>query len=131
MVPTTGTAFTRAVADVVAHWVRRNPDLLARLGRAHQLILTGAVSADPSRQCHQVRSAREPGLVYAVSLFGRSCDCPDHVDAGAPRGWCKHLLAVAAGGAAMRLLARRGLAVGELGDAATYWRWLVTQQEAA
>jgi len=131
MVPTTGTAFTRAVADVVAHWVRRNPDLLARLGRAHQLVLTGAVTADRSRPCHLVRSATAPGLVYTVSLFGRTCECPDFLDGGAPRGWCKHLLAVAAGGAAMRLLARRGLATGDLGDAATYWRWLGARQEAA
>jgi len=128
MVSTTD-PFARAVADVVAHWARRNPDLLGRLGRAHQLVLSDAVSADHDRQCHAVRSSRED-RAYTVSLIGRWCECPDFVGENAPRGWCKHLLAVAAGGAAMRLLHRRGQFSGDLGDAAWSWRWLLANTQA-
>ena len=121
--------FTRALADVVAHWVRQNPDLIGRLGRAHQLVLSGAVSAFPDRLCHSVRSSRGD-RTYTACLTGRWCECPDFVGENAPRGWCKHLLAVAAGGAAMRLLDRRGLADGDLGAAAWSWRWLLANTQA-
>jgi hypothetical protein len=114
---------TDAVADVIADWVACNPDLIGRLARAHQLVISGAIVWDPDTRGHVVRSASSPDTWYRVSLRHRTCQCPDHVGAGAPRGWCKHLLALATIAAADRLLARRGLATAT-SEAAYEWRQL-------
>lgn len=107
MVPTTDVA---AISEVVAHWVSCNPDLLARLGRAHSIALSDGIVWDPDQRSHVVRSS-DASRWYRVDLAGRSCSCPDHRDQFAPRGWCKHLLAIAILGAAELLLIRRGVSV--------------------
>ena len=126
MVPTTD---SQAIAEVVAHWVRLNPDLLARLGRAHDIAVSDRIVWDPDQRAHVVRSS-DGSRWYRVDLAGRSCACPDHRDGGAPRGWCKHLLALAVVGAAELLMRRRGVAV-PASEAGNEWLLLVTAGEAA
>lgn len=115
-----------ALARVVAHWSARNPDLLSRLAKAHAIAReTGAVRWDGRHLVHRVRSQANPAGVYRVALVHRSCTCPDQPSA--PRGWCKHLLAVALLGAAASLVG------GELvaDPSARRWRELVTRSAAA
>lgn len=105
MVPTTD---VQAIADTVRHWAAQpaNAPLLSRLQRAHVIALSPAVIWDPDQRAHVVRSS-DGSQWYRVDLVARSCSCPDSVDGRAPRGWCKHLLAVAILGAAEHLLIRR------------------------
>jgi hypothetical protein len=122
MVPTTDAA---AIAEVVAHWVSTNPDLASRLDRAHTTALSDGILWDPDLLSHVVRSS-DASRWYGVDLAGRSCSCPDHRDQYAPRGWCKHLLAVAILGAAELLMIRRGLAVPS-SEAGYDWLALLSQ----
>lgn len=124
---------TASVAHVVAHLVSRNPDLLGRLGRAHELVQQRAVSWSPELGVHVVASQSNPLGTYAVSLPERSCACPDQPRA--PRGWCKHILAVAILGMAEEYEARQCVAV-DTSETAQAWRklvraYLAEQQQAA
>jgi hypothetical protein len=118
MVPTT----EQSVARVVEHLVARNPDLVGRLQRAHQLVQDGAVSWSEELGAFVVESQSNRLGQYTISLTARTCTCPDQ-PTRAPRGWCKHLLAVVVLGMADEVQARAALAVAT-SYAACQWRLL-------
>jgi uncharacterized Zn finger protein len=118
MVPTT----EQALARVVEHITSRNPVLLSRIGKAHQLVQAGAVAWSPDIRAHVVRSQSNELGAYTVSLADKSCTCPDQPRA--PHGWCKHLLAVAVVGMADEYQARRA-AASAVSREAREWRRLV------
>lgn len=122
MVPTTD----QAVSRVVEHLISRNPELAGRLERAQQLVQAGGVDWSEDLGIHIVTSQSNPAGAYQISLADRTCTCPDRPRA--PRGWCKHLLAVTIVGLADRYQARAALAVATSPEAGQ-WRQLVRRAQ--
>jgi len=92
-------ALHATVQRVIRKWIRKNPDLVARLERAHAIVRNADIAYDVEQKCWYVESS-DGSTYYAVNLSARQCQCPDSLEGKAPRGWCKHLLALAIVGAA-------------------------------
>ena len=114
---------------VVRHFTSKNPDLLNRIERAHAIARTaGAIEfrADcerggPSPRWYVLASNQEDW--YQVDLHDRTCTCPDE----APRGWCKHLLALAIVGSADAWELKHGVTTKST-PAARHWALATGQQ---
>lgn len=122
------------LARQVEHWSARHASdkgMLARLTRAHEIVRAGdRILWDPDIRSHVVRSCADPAIWYVVNLEVRWCACPDHQQGDAPRGWCKHLLALALVGAVDEV-ARRAAARTGRRRSVTWagWHWLKLQRQ--
>lgn len=82
-----------------ARLVDRSPALLDRFGRAAAVLVAGVPVPAPDGLAWRVPSASDAGTTYTVAASSTGCPvgpctCPDWPKA--PKGWCKHRLAVAA-----------------------------------
>jgi hypothetical protein len=78
------------IRDRVAKGQALHPELAGRMERAAMLLVLRRVEKEDDGTW-RVESEREPGHFYRVTPEG--CECPDVQRA--PRGYCKHRLAVA------------------------------------
>jgi hypothetical protein len=77
------------IRDVVSRGKARHPELAGRMEKAAMLLILRRVEPE-TEGIWRVESEREPDRFYRVMPDG--CECPDI--ARAPRGYCKHRIAV-------------------------------------
>jgi hypothetical protein len=77
------------IRDVVNRGKARHPELAGRMEKAAMLLLLRRVEPE-TEGVWRVEPEREPDRFYRVTADG--CECPDI--ARAPRGYCKHRIAV-------------------------------------
>jgi hypothetical protein len=86
------TAYRALVADVAARAKAKLPECNGRVDKAVALVLAGDVEAQAGDGSWRVGSCTDPLTTHRVQ--GTSCSCEDSQYGRAPRGLCKHVLAV-------------------------------------
>ena len=86
------THYRALVAEIAAKAKAKLPECNGRVDKAVALVLAGDVDAQEGDGSWRVGSCTDPLVTHRVQ--GTSCSCDDSQYGRAPRGLCKHVLAV-------------------------------------
>ena len=86
------THYRALVAEIATKAKAKLPECNGRVDKAVALVLAGDVEAQEDDGSWRVGSCTDPLVTHRVS--GTSCSCDDSQYGKAPRGLCKHVLAV-------------------------------------